>query len=372
MHGLVTASAQDAPLQGGRRIQLDGLRCLAVLGVMVGHFLDPEKMYGRFGGWGVQTFFVLSGFLIGGILLEARQRIAKGRQTLGRELGNFYARRTLRIFPAFYLLVVTTYLLGNWSSAPFEWIALYAVNIWEVIHCEIAGVFGHIYTLCIEEHFYLLFPLLVLLTPGTKLNFVLACLVGFAVCYRFVVVDTLQICNATRLVFSELDSLGGGALIAALVRSGFLAPGSLAGRRFAAVAAACGAAYFANFYANLLWDGGIRSSALSGFLFVVFAGWVVYRASFGFGGAVGALLSWKPFVYLGTISYGLYLYHNFAGWFIFNAAKCLGVHEPLPIAVAFLLQLAWTVAVASLSWFVLEAPCNRAKRFFSSDARTPS
>jgi len=197
-------------MQRGRRLQLDGLRWFAVLGVMISHYLDPHELYSNVGGWGVRMFFVLSGFLIGSILFDAKNRVTRSESSVGKELKNFYARRTLRIFPAFYLLVVVTWLLGNWSSAPFGWIALYAVNFWEVVHCEIAGIFGHLYTLCIEEHFYLFFPLLIFVVPLLRLNALLWTLICLGVIWRLVAIDILHLCNGTRLVFSELDSLAGG------------------------------------------------------------------------------------------------------------------------------------------------------------------
>jgi peptidoglycan/LPS O-acetylase OafA/YrhL len=331
---------------------------------MVSHYLDPRHYYSDVGRWGVQLFFVLSGFLIGGILLAAKDRIANRETSVTAECKNFYARRTLRIFPAFYLLIAVTFLLGNWSLAPFGWIALYAVNIWEVINCEVAGIFGHLYTLCIEEHFYLFFPLLVFLVPTTKVNWLFAGLIGLAVVYRLLIVDFYQLCNGTRLVFAELDSLAGGALVASLVRSGRLRPGAVLDRQLTYGALICGAVYFINFYVVLLTGEGFTSVAFTYFLFAVFACWLVYRAAFGFKGLAGSLLSWKPFVFLGTISYGIYLYHNFAGWFVVNATLRLGWSEPLPVAVAFTLQVFWTIAVASLSWLLVEQPCNRAKRYF--------
>jgi peptidoglycan/LPS O-acetylase OafA/YrhL len=361
--------SQNTLLHRGRRVQLDGLRWFAVLGVMISHYLDPHELYSNVGGWGVRVFFVLSGFLIGSILFDAKNRVTRSESSVGKELKNFYARRTLRIFPAFYLLVFVTWLLGNWSSAPFGWIALYAVNVWEVVHCEIAGIFGHLYTLCIEEHFYLFFPLLIFVVPLLRLNALLWTLICLGVMWRLVAIDILHWCNGTRLVFSELDSLAGGALTASLIRVGRLRPGNGVDKYWTVAAVVCGGAYLLNFYSLRLLGVGISSTAVSFSLFTVFACWLVYKAAFGFAGPIGKALSWRPFVYLGTISYGIYLYHNFAGWFVTNAALRVGLQEPLHVLAAFGLQVLWTICVASLSWWLLEQPCNRLKRYFESNAQ---
>ena len=190
--------------------------------------------------------------------------------------------------------------------------------------------------------------------------------------YRLLIVDWYQLCNGTRLVFAELDSLAGGALVASLVRSGKLHPGAALDRQLTYGALICGAVYFINFYSFLLTGEGFTSVAFTYFLFAVFACWLVYRAAFGFKGLAGSLLSWKPFVFLGTISYGIYLYHNFAGWFVANVALRLGWTEPLPIAVSFVLQVVWTIGIATLSWWILEEPCNRMKRYFDYKSQPAS
>ncbi len=88
--------------------QLDALRAIAVLGVMLHHSV-PERFKGLTGyasAGGVKLFFVLSGFLITGILLKARDLVDRERETRPAALVRFYARRALRIFPLYYLVVL--------------------------------------------------------------------------------------------------------------------------------------------------------------------------------------------------------------------------------------------------------------------------
>lgn len=179
------ARAAD-PFFSGRKHYpaLDGLRALAIIGVICLHFggvLTPEQVSGlgvaggeickffTHGAWGVDLFFVLSGYLITGILLSSRGQ--------GHYFRNFYARRTLRIFPLYYgtllaVLVLLPLVLGHvpaMISAAYShqaWLWTYTTNI----ECarrdgQVFGNFLHFWTLAIEEQFYLVWPLVVFLTP---------------------------------------------------------------------------------------------------------------------------------------------------------------------------------------------------------------
>ena len=142
--------------------QLDGLRGLAIFGVLLFHI-------GRFDlGWtGIVLFFVLSGFLITGILLDGKERAAYFR--------NFYARRALRIFPAYYFVLGLTWwikrdftvsgLESGIESAVPEWtyFLLYVQNYWMGEHwfrTPLSRFLGYTWKLAVEEQFYLVWQLL--------------------------------------------------------------------------------------------------------------------------------------------------------------------------------------------------------------------
>jgi peptidoglycan/LPS O-acetylase OafA/YrhL len=177
---LVTSTAM--PFDGGRIAALDGVRGLAIIMVMVCHFTvilglstRIESMFlfvtSRLGIVGVELFFVLSGFLITGILWDSKART-------GREkLRIFYARRILRIFPLYYgvifFLTLSGFLIPRLATPGWhrflgneKYLLIYATNIVMAIHGE-AFVYdwfdlGHFWTLAIEEHFYLFWPWLLL------------------------------------------------------------------------------------------------------------------------------------------------------------------------------------------------------------------
>ncbi|WP_228565704.1 acyltransferase [Myxococcus sp. CA006] len=143
---------------------LDLLRCLAILIVVLFHYPRPDghetyRMLANFGWTGVELFFVLSGFLIGSQLLEPASR---GETP---SLKRFYLRRSLRILPP-YLIVVALYLfIPAWSERPVETPAWRFLTFTQNFGLRLNG-FSHAWSLCVEEHFYLVLPLTVLALRG--------------------------------------------------------------------------------------------------------------------------------------------------------------------------------------------------------------
>jgi peptidoglycan/LPS O-acetylase OafA/YrhL len=134
--------------------QLDGLRGLAIILVLAGHMLEFNfGIHSDFGGLGVLLFFLLSGFLITGILNQEKS------QTGGISLSSFYVRRGLRLFPALFAFLATLCLLiqrGVVTDTPWYTVAaclLYVRNIWGR-----GSTTGHIWSLSLEEQFYTIWP----------------------------------------------------------------------------------------------------------------------------------------------------------------------------------------------------------------------
>ena len=159
---------------------LDGIRGIAIIGVLLTHGMTVAPgLQDSFGGrllaylltpgWvGVDLFFVLSGFLITGILLSTKQS--------RNYFTSFYARRCLRISPIYYLTLTGVLLVGTqsyWYSSmlPSLWgrkvsYFFYLQNIWPFMnHGTLGGLLGHFWSLAVEEQFYLVWPILVLLVP---------------------------------------------------------------------------------------------------------------------------------------------------------------------------------------------------------------
>ncbi len=100
-----------------------------------------------------------------------------------------------------------------------------------------------------------------------------------------------------------------------------------------------------------------------GFSIALWGAWVVVRAYEGFGGVAGRILRFGPLVYLGVISYGIYLIHNFVPWMVNHALGFSAQHE-MPMPYRPMVMFAVSVGLASASWFLVERPINSLKRFF--------
>jgi len=130
--------------------QLDALRAAAIL-LVVGRHVTGNPIWYRFGWTGADLFFVLSGFLISG-------RLFREYKSYGSiQIVRFFIRRGLKIYPAYYALVLGTVAAGAIAKAPIAWHRIWPDLIFAQSYLE--GTWGHLWSLAVEEHFYLLLPL---------------------------------------------------------------------------------------------------------------------------------------------------------------------------------------------------------------------
>ncbi|SIO59426.1 acyltransferase family protein [Paraburkholderia phenazinium] len=349
----------------------DGLRAIAVLMVFLQHrVLSGRDETGHLGVW---IFFALSGFLITGILSAQRRTIERDASDFFTELKRFLFRRTLRIFPIYYLLLIVMAVLMMFGHAapqlksglPFHF--AYLSNIWigEVLRYW-PGPWSHLWSLSIEEQFYLFFAPLLLLVP-VRWHLLVCCAVfvtGLAsmLLMRFagtpeIVVYTHPLTNFWMLA---LGGIGGawlrveGSTLRALLsrQSGFIAV-------LFGVTALC--------VTEPNWSA-VANPAVYTLVCTLYgmgiAALVCAVACSGSTALVGVLeTGWLAS--LGRISYGFYLYHNFVpDPARLNRVKALfhGAAEPTwvrfaGIAISFGVSL-W---LAKLSWRFIEAPILRRK-----------
>jgi peptidoglycan/LPS O-acetylase OafA/YrhL len=142
-----------------RRKELDGLRALAIFGVMYTHFVNDDSALGTLG---VYLFFVLSGYLISGILLRCRDLIEGSRATPSGTLRTFYVRRILRIFPVYYLYLFGLLIVGSTEiHEQFWWHATFNSNLLFSFF-PFTSLTPHLWTLSVEEQFYFFWPAVIL------------------------------------------------------------------------------------------------------------------------------------------------------------------------------------------------------------------
>lgn len=346
--------------------QLDGLRAIAAGCVLYSHFFPAEPVHDllNWGYVGVRLFFVLSGFLITGILLDCRAKAVAGTSSRALLL-NFYARRVLRIFPIYYLtLAIALPLSSNVDTLQIVSYLTYTFNWYVIAFGPDNLVAGHFWSLAVEEQFYLVWPYLILFTPRKWLLPALLITILVAPVVRLVLV--LNHYSVIAITFNSLtclDTLGMGGLLAYLTRHPvgpltarwFVIAGFLAALPLAVVGFPAGlwpSHYVALFTVqDLFW----------GCLFVG----VVGAAAVGIPGPLGWALQSGPLVYLGRISYGIYVYHGFVPDLLTKMTSWIGLSVPKEGYTHALVATAVTILLATVSWYALERPLSKLKDRFT-------
>jgi peptidoglycan/LPS O-acetylase OafA/YrhL len=290
--------------------ELDTLRGVAILGVLFLHgFFWPYSglHFGRWGrlwlnitqpGWlGVNLFFVLSGFLITGILLDSAARPDYYRR--------FYTRRALRILPAYYALLIVLWLLGQARGTYVGLGFLYLANVTEFF--GVGQAYGPLWSLAVEEHFYLLWPTAVRRLSLAWVGILAAAIVVAVSILRavgFLLGDTAGLASYTWYV---ADGLACGALIAVLLR--YPVSRQLVTRIAIGLIlwplALCGlGAPFGILTRNRLLGAALQYTLIS----ILFSGVLLLFLLLGTG-PYARITHNKTLRFFGYISYGLYLVH---------------------------------------------------------------
>src|SRR2546430_3220627 len=211
--------ARDRALEGYQP-QFDGLRALAVLTVMVDHFSAdvpnfPLPDWIHLGATGVRLFLVLSGYFITASLRRARDRMDAGELSAGKTMAAFYWRRFLRIGPAYLVFAAIALLLDlgairhNWA-----WVFTGTVNWLIAWNDQWPLAISHLWSICVQEQFYLFWPLLILLVPRKWMLSAIIAVVFAGVAFRIgCVIFSVPIIARWVLPFGSLDSLAAGAAL---------------------------------------------------------------------------------------------------------------------------------------------------------------
>jgi peptidoglycan/LPS O-acetylase OafA/YrhL len=342
---------------------LDGLRAVSILLVLLAHLVDDRWFPG---GFGVLTFFVISGFLIARLLFAEHKR----SDTIA--LGGFYLRRILRLYPAvlaYVAIVVAVYLVAvpgriDWPEpiAALFYVANYLFAFDNIHHIDVAMPFTHFWSLSIEEQFYILFPALVLSWRARPAS--VAALAAVA-CAVPLALRTIGALRHPELLDTEyfylrtemrIDSIAFGVLLAALCEMP-------RGRRLIQwlirplpVAAAALALMLCFVVREPLFRETLRYTLLAGAIAVAIAA-LVFSGRYA---PAAFILNSAPLVWIGKLSYSLYIWHpatDLAVRHVFTGA-------PRPAVAA--LALAACFAVASVSYYGLEQPLGALRRRFGS------
>jgi len=351
--------------------QLDSLRAVAAGMVIFSHWLPGTETFWFNGHVGVQLFFVISGFLITGILLDARRNAERRGISRGVVIRRFYMRRLLRIFPLYYGMLTLTYLIGVTAvRTSIQWHLPYLSNVFFAMRGEWYGEVAHFWSLAVEEQFYCLWPWLIMCAPRRLLlPVVLACMLS-APCFRWIAGQVVGINDIAVMVMplASLDSLGIGALFALLQRSEARTRNS-ADRvtRLARLVGIVGVMAFVTVHlmSRAFGTQGV-ADVLGDSIFAAAALGLVYLTARGVEGPLGQLLQWRPLVYLGKISYGLYVLHFFVPLLTQQVMTWGGVSmsDMMRPGARSMVNFVILVILSSLSWHFFEKKINDFKRYF--------
>jgi peptidoglycan/LPS O-acetylase OafA/YrhL len=380
------AIEQNSEIQG-HVPALDGVRGLAILVVMIGHFnLGYYPVYGferglktliETGWWGVDLFFVLSGFLITGILLDA-----KGSSHYFR---NFYVRRVLRIFPLYYGFLFAFFILAPalrppTPGGPFDgwrasqgWYWSYLSN-YQLLFPQWVRPYplSHFWTLAVEEQFYLFWPAVVLLTSRKGLLRVCLFCIGGSLLFRiWLNWAGFNSGLGYRLTPARLDTLAIGAALAVIVRDQDMWARVRSNVRYI-IPAAIVALIILSIPTRALAQSSIEMETVGYPLIALFGAALIVIAidPASRHTRLSRFFQTRTMRVLGKYSYALYVFHfplaptlERMGLTIQTFPTLAG--SPLPGAIAFtVISGAISLAVALLSWNLFEKHFLRLKRFF--------
>jgi peptidoglycan/LPS O-acetylase OafA/YrhL len=362
-----TTSATVAPatpqrgMGGVYQPQLDGLRALAILGVLFHHYGLHIPEFFEYGPISVRLFFALTGYFITLWLWKAEDAARARGTSVWRALPVFHARRLLRIVPPLYLSVLIAAVLGLGEvRASFGWHLAFLSNFHVVQTGYWPEVTSHLWSLSVQEQFYLLWPVLILLTPRKWFLPVLAAAAVAAFAYRLgcVLGDINPVIRWT-MVFGSLDSFATGAFVAWLGQ-GRLGTIIMTDRQrwsFGIFAFFCllVARWLRYFPQTDPWIATIEIWE------AVFIGWVIAATAQGWTGWFGRFLSWAPLVYIGQISLGIYLYHILVHILLGPWLGRLGITPATHNTLRVWLLAGFAIAAAALSWHLLEKPLSKLK-----------
>jgi peptidoglycan/LPS O-acetylase OafA/YrhL len=367
---------------------LDGLRGLAILLVLVHHgiYFTPanpteETFVKVVGGWdawgwiGVDLFFVLSGFLITNILLATRHRPGYFR--------NFYARRTLRIFPLYFLsLAIFFYLLppvaGDITGVPANerlWFWTYTMNFYYGLANRIPIWMSHFWSLCVEEHFYLFWPAVVYLAGRRVPHVCVAIIIGTAVLRGVLFLAGFKSLALYCMTVTRADALALGGLIAVWQRSPVgLDRIRITCRRLlpALGALIVGLAVFSSGLTPLRAPVPVILFGLTP-IALFWGCFLVVLVTAPARGVLDRMFSGRVLTWLGKYSYGLYIFHfPLVGYLQraiheeFGSTLPLVLGSQIPAAVAHAaVMVAGSSAIAFTTFHIYEKPFLSLKRFFA-------
>ncbi len=360
--------------------QLNGIRFIAVFLVLLDHWLVPILPI-PLGHLGVVIFFVLSGFLITRILFLNADEIQQTKSSAWPKIIRFIYRRSLRIFPIYFILLFIglVFNISNFKEL-WPWLISYTPNFYIMFKGQWLGTWDHLWSLAVEEQYYLIFPYFILFL--TKKNYVRLFIIMISlgilsrlIFYFIVPHDTIEKYWMFSYVnpLSAIDCFGMGGLLAYFYHYDYPFLLKIAEKKnlLPITLSAVFISLILSDYSEYTYDN-IWFSIIERSISAIFAYFLIMNALMERNNYLGQLLENKVVVYLGSISYGIYLYHNLVFnyyhlngntiWgYLTNNFTYLNSLNSESILLKFVINFLLLIGLASFSWFYIEKPINRFK-----------
>jgi peptidoglycan/LPS O-acetylase OafA/YrhL len=342
--------------------QLDVFRAFAVLLVVISHWFSPEHFLNYFhtnGVLGVTLFFVLSGYLITLILLKSKERILLGNSAK-REIIIFYIRRALRIFPIYFLLLIVIYLVDvPFIKESISWHLFYFSNFYFFIRDSWAGSISHFWSLSVEEQFYIFWPFLLIFITKKHIELIIIAGILLGFIYRLILIPP-EGNMYSILLPGNLDSFLLGA---------FFAYGREYCLRWYQCINKMNRSFFLFVCALILFthSASFKSMTFSYYdavyhLIISFCLIIILdRSTYTTDSTIISKILMNPvLIYLGKISYGIYLFHNFIPYYKYLDFSSI----ELTYNLNQFLRLLIVIILAVFSWHFFEKPILQFKKRF--------
>lgn len=348
--------------------QLDSLRATAVILVIISHWIPDKIPVNRLpnGRLGVDIFFVLSGFLISWILMESKKKAAQLQTGKATIFSSFYIRRALRIFPVYYVVLTILLFFHRFTNTSlgtsYPYYFTYASNFHMHSLGGWDGILSHFWSLAVEEQFYLIWPAVVLFVNDRYLPhaIMITILTGM-------ISELAWLEDPYGLILTQtcLHSFAMGALLA-----WFVSYNNTKLERFYKVIR-IPALISVLFLAAGLFRPAIYSHMFRTFSSVLALFVITHLILYGNTAKLKLPGFWnnRILIFLGKISYGLYLFHNLIPHFTYGFAEKMGVQiSAYPYGLGFIamtvINLIILTGISYVSFRLIESPMLELKKRF--------
>ncbi len=315
------------------------------------------QMFQNF-GFGVDIFFLISGFLITYLLLAEKEKSG------GISIRKFFVRRGLRIWPLYYLIVISApfliyfmnYIRLQWMnqipSPNYSWYYFLIGNFDVIKTGQWMYPFAHLWSICIEEHFYILWPFVIAFVPKKYLMNLFILMISASVIARvcYFVFDPEHAWFQIYLnTLCRIDVIIIGAIVALIHHN---KPINLKVSKTIRIIALIGFIWVLGVEPIVQWDT-IFLAGVKKYFYILWVGFLLINFLFN----EKPLLEFKNkgiFHYLGKISYGIYIYHNILVGIVIDNILLRYGPERISFGLFFLIYFSLTIVVSIISWEIFE------------------